>query len=55
MVMAVILRGGLQFVRSTGFRVVLVTTSVPSASGTYGPFTRGQVGVVIGEGAPSSI
>ena len=33
----------------------LVTTFVPSPSATCGPFSRGQVGVVIGEGAHSGI
>ena len=55
MVIVIILRGGVQFFRSTGFRVAFVTTSVLSPSDTYGPFSQGQVGVVIGEGAPSGI
>ena len=53
--MVVILRGGVKFVQSTGFQVALVTTSVPTPAGTYDPFIRGQVGVVIGEGALSGI
>ena len=55
MVSVVILRGGIQFVRSSGFRLVLVTTFVPSPLGTYGLSSQGGVSVVIGEGAPSGI
>ena len=55
MVIVVILRDGVQFVRSTGFRVVLVTTSLSSPSGSYGLSSRGQVGIVTKEGARSGI
>ena len=42
------LRCDVQLVRGTDFRVTLVTTSVPTPSGTYGPFSRSRVGIGFG-------
>ena len=55
MVIVATLHGDVQFVRSRGFRVVLITTSIPFPPGSYGLFSRGQVDIVIGEGALSGI